>query len=383
MELRKKQEVIWITCIATILFVITYILVSVQIKDSGTDYAVHAGLALELSFANLINYSYPIWHICVKVLYNILKIGFAGITIYDSASIFSAIVNAITYVVIVCMIRNSNKVIDMILAASLLIMGPIYLPWYNGIYLGQGSPNTWHNPTNLMVKPFAIIIFFLFVKFINDERENKKNNVFLCILCVISLLAKPAFLQGFAPAGFIYLAWHSIRRKSLKKILYYVLIMLPSAVVILMQLFVNFDVSGGGIKFEWFKMAGYYSPNPVFSTLLVVAFPLLFTICYLKVSINSTDIKLAWMWLVVAWLEYALLYEGGPRMYHGNFWWSLLLSYSLLWIVTTKKFFVTISDDKENIMDIVKNTILMILWMLHLCCGIYYVIYIGGTGKYF
>lgn len=43
------------------------------------------------------------------------------------------------------------------LTFSALTATAIFLPMFNHIYSGQSSPNVWHNPTNALLKPFAML----------------------------------------------------------------------------------------------------------------------------------------------------------------------------------------------------------------------------------
>ena len=42
------------------------------------------------------------------------------------------------------------------------MVGPLYLRFYNHLYyLGQNTPNPWHNPTYTGVRPFMFIVTLL------------------------------------------------------------------------------------------------------------------------------------------------------------------------------------------------------------------------------
>lgn len=91
--------------------------------------------------------------------------------------------------------------------------------------MGQGSPNTWHNPNNFMVKPFAIVIFLAVFRILEDiiERRTieKKRFIKIAIFAELSVFEKPSFLQGFLPALVIYLLINAkTYLKHIKKCVY-------------------------------------------------------------------------------------------------------------------------------------------------------------------
>lgn len=106
-----------------------------------------------------------------------------------------------------------------ITAALLMFMQPLYIKQFNPQHIiGQGSPFMLHNPTNLAVQPFALICTFLFLRILKKQlySENPKllkDFLRLSLFSFLSTMAKPAFLQVFIPAIFIFLLVRLIRYK--------------------------------------------------------------------------------------------------------------------------------------------------------------------------
>lgn len=45
----------------------------------------------------------------------------------------------------------------------LMFVQPIYIPWFNSLlFLGQGTPNIWDNPTNAATYPFTLLSAYIF-----------------------------------------------------------------------------------------------------------------------------------------------------------------------------------------------------------------------------
>ena len=65
------------------------------------------------------------------------------------------------------------------LGCGLMVLTAVYVPWLNPqVYLGQSSPTIWHNPTNMAVKPLALLGFLLFLDL---YRKREKPDV-SCLL---------------------------------------------------------------------------------------------------------------------------------------------------------------------------------------------------------
>jgi hypothetical protein len=94
------------------------------------------------------------------------------------------------------------------LTSILTFVTAIYIPFFNeDIYVGQGSPNIWHSPTYLILKPFASCAFLFFILFAENARY--RNSIFyaglLSSTTAFSALVKPNFVIVFMPAMLIFL----------------------------------------------------------------------------------------------------------------------------------------------------------------------------------
>ena len=132
--------------------------------------------------------SYPLFHILLLLLSHIKHVNMA----IASAIVLTA-VNFLTMILTREILKNELNThiktywIDL-LSLSLCCLSAIWIPAFNkNIYLGQWSPNPWHNPTYLMMRPFSIIIFYLFVKMLNKDYDQVKpaEFIFLAITSAI------------------------------------------------------------------------------------------------------------------------------------------------------------------------------------------------------
>lgn len=219
------------------------------------------------------------------------------------------------------------------LTALLLIAGPLYAPFFNRhIYLGQGSPNAWHNPTVLTVKPLMILAIPLAASLLEDTLgPGSLLRVFsLTVLLGLSLLAKPNFVLAFAPALLIFLFWKC--GLSGRAILRMLIIVVPVAGILLLQYHGTYEAGeksgSGGIIFDFLGVWRLYSPNVFVSILLAVAFPLSVLIFRYRQIMDSKTLfmKLSLIFLLIALLQAASLAEAGPTYAYFNFMWGYQLA---------------------------------------------------------
>lgn len=363
---------------AFLLFLVCFEIAFKQSLMSGTDLFIHNHEALDLSNIIQLKLTYPLYHLMVLVVY---KSGEFLFPFLMSLEVASAIVMGLIEVAVYLL---TNKVLNEygvkkseLVSFMLCIVTAIWLPFYNiNIYLGQGSPNTWHSPTNMIVKPFAILVFFMVVNLLKkiktDEEISLKEYILLSFLLILSALAKPSFYQGFIPALFLYIIFALIysRFQYVKQYFILGLSIVPVTILILFQMFRNFFTGtgnlDGGIGIGWFLVPKLYSPNIIISLVLLICFPICFT--FLKREyLKRLDLKLAWIYFLISYFEYGLLYEKGERFAHGNFGWAYSLAAFILFAVTTGLFFANFKTEK------IQDKILLGVWLLHGISGMLYI----------
>ena len=261
-------------------------------------------------------------------------------------------------------------------------------------YLGQGSPNIWHNPTSIAVRPIALLVFVLVSSMvIKARREDFEHGipagtaVLTGLLLILSCLAKPSFVQVFYPAIFtLMVIWLIMYRgRNLKTALQLFLVCLPSLIVMILQ-FVNAFYSGsgksGGLAIKPFVVAGARTRSIPISLLLLLAFPLLMlVITAVKKSLNWSD-ALAWLMLFWGLVWRLLLAEKGEREWHGNFSWGFMLASYLVWYCAVRNylrhyFSEQMTGNKRGVGFVLATLVLA----LHLISGIYYIGYLVILGN--
>lgn len=380
----KKQGFILLLFCNVFIFVATYTVVLSRYTHS--DFVLHAQtaeLALKEGLGVLLREtSYPIWQLLVAGISLVL-----GSPTVISAAIATGLLNVLSYTIVykylVLEHKESSRFI-MVLSLLFLMIGPLYMPWFNeDVYLGQGTPNIWHNPTTMCVRPFALLTYILVLHILEAYESNvkieKKNWIGLAILMLICNLAKPSFFQIVVPGLGLYLLLLLIQTKG-KAFLFCVkmaLAFVPSAVVLIWQFVISFMVSssaeaGGGIVIAWFEVLRAYTPDLPTSLFLVFAFPVYVLITNWK-HLKERDVKLTLFMFLGGFLEAAMLAEEGYRRLHGNLTWGYMLSIFFVYLTAFKYF---IKKNKEYNYENTKEKIVVaigwVLLILQLFIGLYY-----------
>lgn len=288
-------------------------------------------------------------------------------------------------------------------AAALSFASAIYVPWFNRTpYLGQGSPNPWHNPTTLIVRPIGLLIVMIVMgECLRVQRGGfrKKNGlrlwkgVLIAVLLLLSNLSKPSFVQIFYPAIFLLMfLWLFVYRgRNFPLGMQLLICCLPSCALMGAQFFSAFysgsNSDAAGVVFAPFKVAGLYTDNIAVSTLLVIAFPLL--TCLFSIfrrTFDWTDF-FAWLMFLVGMAEKFLLAESGSRMTHGNFNWGYILGLYFIWFSGIRLFTLWAHSLNEGAGGVKKAVSIMAFSLcgavlgLHLLSGIYYLYYLIVLGN--
>lgn len=382
----EKKKLVITVFFAVFLFVITYQVIMGAIRNPYSDYLGHAENA-ELLLnsglgAVLHEIGYPLWALLTA---GIMKISRAPA--YEASAIAGGILNVLTYALIYMYLIKDHKEEKFWIAALswlLLLAGPFYIPWYNSeIYAGQVTPNIWHNPTTICVRPFAFVAFLTILKLLEEyEEEQKKLTVrdwlLLALALVFCNLAKPSFVQIAVPGLAVYLIVLLIRTrgKAFSFCFQTASAFVPCVLVMLWQLLVSFGTSSsadGGIEIAWFDVMGASSPSIPFSMLLSYLFPVYVLLTNIRI-VRERDIQVTFFMWLGGFLEAAMLAETGYRRYHGNFGWGYVLATFLVYVVTFRYFLKRNQEyDYENVKDRILVMGGWVIFLLQFAIGIYYI----------
>lgn len=374
------------------------------VYPKGSDIKAHAEMAekiFESSSGGLISwcsehYAYPLWHLlylfikkCMIPLEGLLLN--RGVDFSALCATFACTIGIVgTYLagcnVYTKMLPEKYKRYGFLLAALLIFTGPYYVESVNdSYYLGQGIVMPWHNPTTIMVYPFAIVCFGIYYSLANNKTDGKpwKQWIIFSSVLLVSGLAKPSFYQMFIPGMALFCLIELILSKGKKFLfcMYSLVSTLPTCILMLVQHGMTIkeptqvveETSGiviAGIGIEWLKVQKLYSEyHPFQSLMLLWIFPLFVLVLYLLNRERSGKMTLAISCFASGMLQYTFFYLH-MRPQTGDFAWGYYISVAILFI-SCSAYFIQLCENKK--WQLIKY-IGILLYLGHVVFGIIYCI---------
>ncbi|MGZ4200164.1 MAG: hypothetical protein ACXVP1_08255 [Thermoleophilia bacterium] len=250
------------------------------------------------------------------------------------------------------------------------------------IYIGQIAINVWHNPTMIVAMPAAIALFVLGLRSL--ETRAPRDIAYAAGLAVVCALAKPSFLLAFLPVYVAALAWTQLRaRRPGHALLVVAAACAPVVAVLAWQYTVTFGQGGvraGGLRWAPLKAWHIYSPHPLISLLLSLAFPLACIALFGRRILADRMVRLGAATAALGILEFALLADLSAVRDDDVAWTAYVATYMLFlacvaWLLGLR------SRDR-------KSDIAWAVFALHAAAGIFYIVRIlaaasGTKSAYF
>lgn len=278
-------------------------------------------------------------------------------------------------------IRRSN-ILAMFCVVIVLLVGPISIFTFpQQQYLGYFSPNPYHNPTFIILKPLALIWFFMVVDQV-FKKPTLKSIVLVGAIVLFATMAKPSFTITFLPALLLTYLLYYVRKT--REINWKVLLIgtVATAVFILgVQYIQTYSREGSAtLSLDPFKVILIYSPDLFIALLKVVMsilFPLAVTLFNWRLVSGRVDFRLGWMNFLVG-VILVILFSEGNRDFHANLFWGPMVGAFLLFVISTIYFFSRIASRGWRSLGSLSNLIPLILLAAHFFYGVLYYINVLG-----
>lgn len=367
------------------------------------DFRVHMMIAGDFDFTDLHSITsrlaYPMWHLLVAAIHQL------GVPLEWAAAGVSAACKGVTFVLVYHMIaamshgKAKNWVVTLLSLAALILTNLWIRPVSYFVYKGVGSPNVWHNPTQvavtaamMMVMPWLAHCWYEFERMLDEGRTNVMlpwwKVIVLAVLCMGSLACKPTFMQALLPAAFVMYLREFIRRK--REWRYFgqiVLAFVPAAAYFLLQ---YLYYTGVVVEFTSGVAVGI-TPRSAYlacrNTLMMSAAPLMAVIaCWRKDLFKDRTLVLALLMTAFSVLEAMAFQETGQREGHGNFTWAANSSSFFLWVTMMGVFLRTFVTDVKEKLPLWRKLACgatVALFAYHVFSGLYYLYYLVSTTNAF
>lgn len=272
-------------------------------------------------------------------------------------------------------VGRSSKIA--ILTLSVLVMGPIFIfSIPNRMYFGYVYPNPWHNPTYLLLRLFALMVFFLTSRVLY-KKASIGDVLAAAVLILLATKAKPNFTLIFLPALAIYGLMHWQRLKELNWWYVIVGLGLPALGVLAAQYYITY--SGGDVDqilFRPLRIFVYFVtniPTAALYFLLSILFPLMVTIKYWRETKNERSFILAWLAFALGTFL-ALGFMEKVNIGSLNFWWGSMIGLFILNVETVVQagkvgLFSATFKDKD-----IDERVILIVFALQVLCGLIFAV---------
>ncbi len=354
----------WVTptrTTAILLFIIAFILfqpIVAFLVHEQVDYANHLSYLhdpMDIQAISQVLSMFPhfLFHLFVYATYKIFSLSSfaeAALVVSTSAYIIGTLITFWLMTRILGKPRTyvSGLVYGAVTIALMLLM-PIDIFTPTNLFVGYIGVNAYHNPTIVLLKPTAMILFWCALAVFKspykaDGKERRAIPVLVCCAAsVFCVMTKSSYMIALLPALIVVVTYRAVRRQPLDWVLFIEGILLPAIVTLGLQILL-FSSSEGfifaplAVIYSWTRI-NPNAPNDIFlKFMLSILFPLFVYVFYFKAAIKKLYLNLAWVVFAFGAAYMYLLAEGGERLGHANFTWSTICALFILFIVSTTFF---------------------------------------------
>jgi len=370
-----------------VIFIFSPIIYKMIFEFPGVDYLDHLDWAEHMLHPTDSNnvplylWAHAIWHFLV-ILFSFITNGsfpVAGFLVTLSSIVLMALVQY-NLLKPILLANGISLWWGVIIAIGLNLVANIYLYaiWDKKLYFGYLGLITYHNPTIILLRPLAIFVFIWALRCFQAPSPVWRQVAIAAILSILATITKPSFAICFLPALGLMILWYFLRKRPLDWNMIILGFMLPTLLVLAWQYWMTYlSKDASSIEFAPFGVMNMYSAYLGQKFLLSILFPAMVTVFYLKDTIKDNRMLLAWVTLALGSFYTYFLGESGYRFMHGNFLWSGEIALLVIFCISTLFF---IEKIKENSL---KTVLLVLLWVLHVVCGIGYYLQIMLNGTYY
>ncbi len=380
------------------MFALSYAVFYALCLRPSSDISIHATWAAEGDFRDITSFfhhgAHPMWHalVALVLLFPIPLPSAAALVTALCKTVELALLHRLFTLYLGGRLRRASVTL---LALACAMVASLCVPGYNPtVYLGVGTPNTWHSCTQmiamvwmLLCVPYTAHCYDEFLRRLPSEGERAalpwKKPLLLGAMLLLSLLAKPTFMQAFLPAAcFFFLVMWVRHPKNSRFFCQMLLCVLPAVLLMVAQYLYYFGIivpSQGDmvIEFSLGKLT-----DVLVRTLLMQAFPLYVLAAFRRDGKRDTLFWLTLIFDAVGVAEFLILGESGRRAADGNFGWGMMGAALMMWAVALIRFAAAARGGRPPKKALcLRHAAGLLLLGWHLASGVYYVVYLLATSN--
>jgi len=263
------------------------------------------------------------------------------------------------------------------LSLGLLLVAPIFIiePLAKNTYFVDGyiSPNVYHNPTILLLKPLAILQFIFSVHILQGVKKRKILILCLAFLSGFAVFSKPSFIICLLPSLAILVLFLIYKKTTINWVELMFGIVIPSVVILIWQYTLTFGANAtSSVVFAPFVVMKSVSTHLLEKFLLSIVFPLVTTIACWKKAIKDQKVQLGWLCFIFGSFFVYLFNETAQHQIAANYYWSAEISLFILF-VSCVWFLI---ENPDLLTNLIRKWLIFASGFLHIAFGLYFYFYI-------
>lgn len=376
----KKKDVAWLNWYNGLLFSASATLFgSLLILDRQTDVQLHMRFLQEFIWGERAfppNFVYYCLVLVLSFFQNNLQVFYIASTLILATSVTAKFILTKQFIsnqMTGDCKKTFTRVIPNCISVCLLFAFSIPWPQFHS-YLGQIPSNVWHNPTTILLMPFALGLFLTSIKQL-DQSKNERIK-WVCYLVLLNIFIKPSFFFVFSVAYPIFLYCKFKFTISFWKNL----IPIVAGILGVMTVYYFVYETQPKVKVGIHPLAVWnlYTRNIFGSLVLSLVFPATYLFLYWKTLFKERTIQFAIILFLGAILIFSLFSEEG-RESEGNFFWQCIVTSYLLFMALSADLAKRLCEEKIDW----KIILVCICLGTHALSGIAYLIRFFILGTYF
>ena len=390
---------------------ISYRIVLVELSNIVSDMTGHVYVYLPLllkkeTFTQGLGAApYFLWHLVTIIGYKLFGIPLEYASAYTN-SLFAIFTYIVVYYFVSSLYKKAGKEVSSftvsIISFGMCILQPISAKWMDtGILTAAPiTPNPLFNPTYMATRGFAVLAFCLVLDIWGKQESDDYKGIFfkvengltryyiaLSVVLLLSVLAKPTFVEMFIPAVGIMMLCKWAKEGSKKDgsgkkyfgiLLKTFLTAVPAILIVFAQFLMYFIFGGsygeGGsvVVTPFLRVWRMFTDNAGLSIILALLFVMFVMLIRTVTFIDSNAGRLALTCFGVGFLQAAFLGES-TKLGHGDFMWPLMSAMFLLFLAAVAALVLHKDNEDRPVKDALTFTAWTI-FALHVFCGVLLII---------
>lgn len=260
------------------------------------------------------------------------------------------------------------------ISAPVMALAGLDGQYYFG-YIGLAS---YHNPTIILLRPFALFSLLLIAQQIEDQSRASLGKILLSgFLIVFSALVKPSYVFCLLPFAFLYIAWRWLKGTAVDAPFWAWGVFVPGFIILGLQgalAYFHPDSGNNQIIFSPFTVESSFSGFLPYKILLSVIFPLTVLLVGGSKLFKQPILQITGLAFLFGAAQAYLLAESGTRLYDGNFRWGAQIMLFLFFAVVLRTWLrERYLNGKSSKLE---NGLVFSALFLHVIAGAVYYVYV-------